>query len=559
MIRAAILTVLLAGCAASRKDAMTAREELRRLCEDYWEASLRNNPTWATYLGDFRYNDRLDDLSEAGRDRELAEAKGFLARLGGIDLGALQEGDRVTADVLRLSLEQLIEGHGHRLWEWSVDQLSGPQANFPQLMNYHPHDDESGLVARFRAFPAYMDQYLDNLRAGVRGGRTAMRGAVERVIGQLKELLAVPPEKSVFAAREAFVPAVRESVYPACRKMLEYLESEYLPKSRERDVGIWALPGGAEAYRFLARRHTSTDASPEEIHRTGLEELRRIREEMVRIGGEDLKAFVEKLKADPKSFYVTRGEVLEGARRHLERAEAKLPQAFRRLPRAGCEVKAIEEYREKDAVGAYYYPPDDKGTRKGIFYANTYEPSTRPRFTMPALAFHEAVPGHHLQIALAMELEDLPKFRRHAGFTAYVEGWALYAERLADELGLYEDDLARFGMLTYQAWRAARLVVDTGIHHLRWTRRQAIDFFAENVALSEGEVVNEIDRYIIWPGQALAYTVGKIEIMSQRDGARRALGPRFDLAEFHDVVLRNGAVPLSTLRRLVGEWVAYKK
>ncbi len=246
----------------------------------------------------------------------------------------------------------------------------------------------------------------------------------------------------------------------------------------------------------------------------------------------------------------------ECARRALYRAAGALPKAFRRLPRTACEVKEIEAYRAKDAPGAYYYPPDEKFTRKGIFYANTHEPGTRPRFTMPALAFHEAVPGHHLQIALAMELEDLPKFRRHGGFTAFVEGWALYSERLADEMGLYADDLARFGMLTYQAWRAARLVVDTGLHALRWTRQQAIDFFTENVALSEGEAVTEIDRYIIWPGQALAYMTGQIEILALRAEAREKLGARFDLAGFHDAVLRNGAVPLSTLRAAVRGWIA---
>jgi uncharacterized protein (DUF885 family) len=535
---------------------MNASIRLRELCDDYWEASLRNNPTWATYLGDFRYNDRLSDLSDAGRSRRRAEAEGFLERLKGIALAELPEGDRVTADILRLQLELSIEEPGHKLWQWAVDPLSGPQAEFPQIMNYHPLDDEARLVARFRAFPAHIDQYLDNLRAGGREERTAMRPAVERVIGQLRGLLAVPPEASPFAARPAFIPAAREAVYPAFRKMLEYLEGEYLPKSRERDVGIWALPGGAEAYGFLIRQHVSAGAAPEEIHRVGLEELRQIHEEMRQIAGDDVRAFSERLKKDLRSFYSTGEEILEGARRELDRAAAALPKVFRRLPRAGCEVKAIETYREKDAPGAYYYPPDEKLTRKGIFYANTYEPGTRPRFTMPALAFHEAVPGHHLQITLAMEMGDLPKFRRHAGFTAFVEGWALYAERLADEMGLYEDDLARFGMLTYQAWRAARLVVDTGIHALRWTREQAIGFFVENVALSEGEVVTEIDRYIVWPGQALAYTMGQREILALRAEARKARGARFDLGEFHDALLRNGALPLPTLRRLVREWIA---
>ncbi len=537
---------------------MDHADELRRLGDDYWEAQMRNFPTSATYLGDFRYNDRLTDLSAAGRERRRAEAEGFLARLGTIESGLVGESDRVTADVLRRLLSQSLEEERHKFHQWAVDQMDGPQADFPQLMNFHPLSDEAGLQSRFRAFPAYIDQYLDNLREGVREGRTAMRAAVERVIGQLRAMLAQPEEKSPFAAKASLVPGVRESVYPAYRKMLAYLEGEYLPRSREREVGLWALPGGAEAYRFRIRLHTTLDHSPEELHRVGLEELRSIQEEMRGIAKGDLKAFMERLRSDPRNFFASREEVLEAARRELAKASAKLPGYFRRLPRTECEVKPIEDYRERDAVAAFYYAPDEKLSRKGIFYANTYEPASRPRFNMPALAVHEAVPGHHLQIALAMEVEGLPRFRRQAHFTAFIEGWGLYSERLGDEMGLYEDELSRFGMLTYQAWRACRLVVDTGLHALRWTRRQGIDFFMENVALTEGEVVNEVDRYIIWPGQALAYMVGKREIMALREEARRALGTRFDVREFHDIVLRNGAIPLSTLRTLVGDWVRSK-
>jgi prolyl oligopeptidase len=535
---------------------MTASEELARLGDDYWEWTLRETPTYATYLGDFRYNDRLSDISESGRDRRRSDARAFLARLGRIDQAGLPEVDRVTADILRLQLEQGMEEERHKFWQWEVDQMNGPQADFPQLMNFHPLSDEAGLLARFRAFPAYIDQYLENLRAGLGEGRAAMRPAVERVIGQLEGLLSAPEEKSPFAARPAFLPAIRDSLYPAYRKMLDFLRGEYLGKARTRDVGLWALPGGAEAYRFRIRLHTTTDLAAEEIHRIGLEELRSIQEEMRKIARGDLRAFMEKLKGDPRNFFASREEILAAARRELEKATARLPAWFGRLPRNACEVKAIEDYREKDAVAAFYYPPDEKLTRKGIFYANTYEPASRPRFNMPALAAHEAVPGHHLQIALAYEIEGLPRFRRQAAFTAFVEGWGLYSERLGDEMGLYEDDLSRFGMLTYQAWRACRLAVDTGLHALRWTREQAIGFFMENVALTETEVLNEVDRYIIWPGQALAYMIGKREILALREEARKALGARFDIRAFHDVVLRNGAVPLTTLRALVTAWAA---
>jgi len=550
----AFVTLLLVGCQSPGKDPMSAAQDLRSISDDCWEATLRENPTYATYLGDFRFNDRLSDLSEAGRRRRHDLNEGFLARLKKVDVSALSENDCVSADILRLQLEQSLEEEQHRFWQWDVDQMGGPQADFPQLVNFHPHSDEKGLEARYRAFGLYMDQYLDNLKAGVREHRVAMRAAVERVIGQLDGLLATPEDRSPLAVRPSLVPAIRESVYPAFRRMQRYLKDEYLPKSRATDVGLWALPGGAEAYRYRIRLHTTTTLSAEEIHRIGLEELRSIQDEMRAIAKGDLHAFLDTLKKDPKNFFSSREDLLETARREVRKAEAKLPEWFKRLPKTACEVKAIEDYREKDSVAAFYYQPDEKLTRKGIFYANTYDATSRPRFNMPALAVHEAVPGHHLQIALALEIEGLPRFRRQAGFTAFIEGWGLYSERLGDEMGLYEDDLSRFGMLTYQAWRACRLVVDTGLHAMKWTREQAIAFFKENLALTDTEVLNEVDRYIIWPGQALAYMIGKREILALREEARKAMGPRFDIKEFHDVVLRNGAVPLTTLRRLVHEW-----
>jgi prolyl oligopeptidase len=558
MRRAAAFLLLALGCQGSGKESMTALRELQTICDESWEATLRENPTYATYLGDYRYNDRLADISAAGRARRRALHEAYLARLKALDLGSLDENDRVTADILRLQLEQSLEEDRHKFWQWEVDQMGGPQAEFPQLVNFHPLADLKGLESRYRAFSTWMDQYLDNLRDGAREGRLAMRVAVERVIGQLRGLLGTPEEKSPFAARAELVPSIRESVYPAFRKMLAYLESDYLAKSRARDVGLWALPGGKDAYTFRIRLHTTTDLTAEEIHRIGLEELRSIQSEMRTIAKGDLRPFMERIKKDPKNFFASREELLDSARRELAKASAKLPAWFKRLPKNECEVKPIEAYRERDCVAAFYYQPDEKLTRKGIFYANTFDAASRPRFNMPALAIHEAVPGHHLQIALALEIEGLPRFRRQAGFTAFVEGWGLYSERLGDEMGLYEDDLSRFGMLTYQAWRACRLVVDTGLHAMKWSRQQAIDFFMENVALTETEVLNEVDRYIIWPGQALAYMVGKREILALREEARKAMGRRFDIKDFHDVVLRNGAIPLTTLRRLVREWAGIR-
>lgn len=531
-----------------------ASRELHALSDEYWEATLRENPTYATYLGEFRYNDRLADISERGRSSRRQMHLGFQSRLLALGRSALAEHDRVTADILRLQIEQALEEDRHKFWQWDVDQMNGPQADFPQLLNYHPHSDLAGLDARFRAFPAFIDQYLENLREGLRDGRVAMRVAVERVIGQLRGLLGTPPEQSPFAVRLELVAAIREAVYPAYGRMLRFLEEEYLSRARTQDVGLWALPGGPEAYAFRIRLHTTTAFGAQEIHDMGLEELSSIQGEMRQIAGGDLGPFVERLRKDAASHFASREEVLESARREVAKATLRLPSWFRRLPKTPCEVKAIEKYRERDSVAAFYYPPDEKLTRAGIFYANTYDPTSRPRANMPALAVHEAVPGHHLQIALALEIEGLPRFRRQASFTAFVEGWGLYSERLGDEMGLYEDDRARFGMLTYQAWRACRLVVDTGIHALRWSRDEAIAFFQKNLALGQTELLNEVDRYIIWPGQALAYMVGKREISALRERAKSAPGNRFDIREFHDVVLRNGAIPLGTLRGIVEEW-----
>ena len=536
---------------------MAASAALAQLAESYWEDLLREVPTYATFVGDTRYNDRLSDLSDAGRARWKSIVETHLAALAVIDRAALPEVDKVSHDILKLRLENDLEEQSHKFWQWNVDQMGGPQADFPQLMNFHPLSDEAGLIARFKAVPTYIAQYLDGLRAGVREGRLATRKTVERVIGQLQQMLATPVETSAFAAKPVFVPAARDHVYPAFRTMLAYLETEYLPKARTTDVGLWALPGGADAYRFKIRDHTTTELTAEEIHRIGLEELKGIHAEMRAIAKtDDLKGYLEKLKKDPKNFFASREDLLETARRDYETCRAALPKAFGRLPKNECEVRAIEDYREKDSVSAFYYPPDEKQTRKGIYYANTYGAETRPRFNMRALTVHEAVPGHHLQIALAMEIEGLPRWRRQASFTAFIEGWGLYSERLADEMGLYEDDLQRFGMLTYQAWRACRLVVDTGLHALQWTRQQAVDFFTENIALSEQEVLNEVDRYIMWPGQALAYMIGKREIFAVREEAKKTMGARFDLRAFHDVVLRNGAVPLPTLRALVRDWAS---
>jgi len=545
-------------------------DALRALAAEYWEGVLRRNPTTATFFGDYRYNDRLPDIGPDGRaeeQRDLQELSGKLANLEQTHSVFETLEDRITAHMLRLSVDAGLDAHRLRLDEMAVDQMDGPQVWLPELLSWHPTDTQEHveqLIARYRAFPRFMDQYLDNLRDGIRDGRTSPTIAVERVIAQLEALQATPVEESpLVASGDTAKPelgrVVREDIMPAYERMHAFMV-DYLQHQARREPGIWSVTDGAEIYALLARQHTTTELTPDELHAIGQEELESIHAEMRGVMRElgdqrsSIRAFTEALTRDPSNLPTSREEILQTSEDLLAQARAALPRAFGKLPTIPCVVKPIEEFRERDAPAAYYFQPTSDGSRPGTFYVNTFEPSARPRHTLPALAFHEGVPGHHLQIALAQEAQDLPAFRRlSAGWlaTAFVEGWALYTERLADELGLYPDARARFGMLGYQAWRACRLVVDTGMHHQHWSRQRAIEFFFDNVGLTERETMNEVDRYIVWPGQALAYKIGQREIERTRAELEQQQGEQFDLRAFHDALLGHAAVPLTTLRLVV--------
>lgn len=540
-------------------------EALRVLAHDYWEGALRRNPILATFYGDYRYNSLLPDLGPNGRADEEAFLRSVQSRLAAIDASALDTEDRISHDMLDIAVRAGLDALRLRLDEMAVDQMDGPQVWLQELLNWHPIDTPEhvqDLIERYSAFGRLMADYLDALRDGIRDRRTAPTIAVERVIGQLHALLDSPPSASAMAAPlhehalfERTVGVLTEVVYPAFEQMLEFLE-DYLPNHARSEPGVWAVTDGPEIYALLARQHTTTELTPDELHRIGRADLERIHAEMRAImrargaGETSIRAFTEQLTRDPNNLPTSREEIVRVAEQLLAQAQAALPRAFGHLPELPIVVKAIEDFRERDAPPAFYFQGSADSSRPATFYINTFEPSVRPKHTLPALAFHEGVPGHHLQIAIAQETEALPAFRRmSAGWlaNAFVEGWALYTERLADELGLYADDLARYGMLGYQAWRACRLVVDTGMHHLRWSRQQAIDFFFDNVGLTERETVNEVDRYIVWPGQALSYKIGQRQIEAVRSKRQAALGERFDLRAFHDELLRHAAVPLSTL------------
>jgi uncharacterized protein (DUF885 family) len=539
---------------------------LLQLAADYWEGVLRRNPILATFYADYRYNAQLPNLGPTGRMEEEAALREVQRRLSEMDGEPSSTEDRITHNMLEIAVTAGLDALRLRLDEMAVDQMDGPQVWLQEMLNWHPVDTSEhvqDLIERYSGFAALMNDYLDALRDGIRDGRTAPVIAVERVLEQLRALLSTAPDASPMLlplrsnqAFEQAVGVVRDRVYPAFVRMREFLE-DYLSNHARHEPGVWAVRDGAEIYALLVRQHTTTDLSPDELHQIGRDDLQQIHAEMRAIirarGGGDtpIRAFTEQLTRDPRNLPSTREELIQISEQLLATAQAALPRAFGHLPELPIVVKPIEEFRERDAPPAFYFQGSAEAGRPGTFYVNTFEPSMRPRHTLPALAFHEGVPGHHLQVGLAQETTDLPAFRRlSAGWlaNAFVEGWALYTERLADELGLYTDELARYGMLGYQAWRACRLVVDTGMHHLRWSRQQAIEFLFENVGLTERETVNEVDRYIVWPGQALAYKVGQREIEAVRAAQQARLGEKFDLRAFHDELLRHAAVPLSTLR-----------
>ena len=546
------------------------------LAHRFWEGILELNPTTATFYGDSRYADRLEDPSPAGRARTREHMERTAAAAAAISVEALSTEERITRDMLQVIGELGVEEDDHGLHQLRVvDQMGGPQQLLPQLTAFQPVDTPERLeafIGRLHAYPAYMAANTDILREALGSGLTAPSIVTERVIAQLERMLAIPIDAAIVpgsvqgasdADREQIRDVVRDVVYPADAAFLEALQGDYRHASRE-EPGIWSAPNGEAIYRTAIRSWTTLEMDPEEIHRIGLEELESIEDERRAIAraagfGDDMAAYRASLGTMPGNTPATKDELVQRAREDIDRAMAEAPRYFGVLPKAGLEVRPVEEYKEKDAPFAYYYPPSANGDRDGIYYANGYDLESRSYTKLASTTYHEAAPGHHFQIALEMENPDLITFRRLGSRMvggAYVEGWGLYSERLADEMGLYRSEAERFGMLDAQAWRAARLVVDTGLHAKRWERQRSIDFLRNDAGLSETDSVIETDRYICWPGQALTYMLGKRQIQDLRRQIEERDGSRFDLREFHDQVLGHGSLPLATLARELPTWVA---
>jgi uncharacterized protein (DUF885 family) len=558
---------------------------LRSVLADHWEYTMRWSPTWATTLGDHRYDDRLAPRDAASIASAQAEHDAILARVVALDAGQLGEVDRVTALLLRGKLEAEHAMYECKFHEWNVDSANSSEFGaLSYLVESHTvtsPQDAANLIARMGQGARQVDDVIANLEIGLADGRVASGEKLRRAIDQLDHELAKPVEDWAMVApawgkppapdpwpageRERQLRALHDvvaaQVKPAFERLRTFLRDTLLPRARGDKEGLVGVPGGDACYRASILYHVGLPKTPEELHALGRAEIARTDREIAALGksvlgAPDLAATIARLRTDRALYFTSRDELYAAAGKALDRAKAAMPRFFSVLPRTDCVMRETPAYEAPYSTIAYYRQPHYDGTKPGEYFINTYKPETRPRFELEALTWHESIPGHHLQIALSQELGELPIFRKLDGSTAFVEGWALYTERLAEEMELYTSDLDRLGKLSYDAWRGSRLVVDTGIHALGWTRAQAEAYMREHTALTDVNIGNEVDRYIGWPGQALAYKVGQLEILKLRGEAEAALGARFDLKAFHAVVLGAGAVTLPVLDDRVRAWMA---
>ena len=552
--------------------------ELTAIIDDHWQWTLTQYPERRLEYGDRSGNDQWTDMSlEAFKRRNEDEGR-FVQRLEQIEPATLSADAQVNRAMLLRQLRDNLTEYEDGLHLIALDMRSGPQHRHSMIdtlpmVSAQDHED---WLNRLRGLPEQLTQYQALLSEGISRDRTQAQIVMSRVPSQIANLITEQPNDSPFYRAFATMPeeigsdtraslqsaaatVISEQINPALRELLEFLESDYLPAARP--PGIGALPGGKQVYSRLAQHFTTTELTPDEIHEIGLREVARIRGEMktvidtVGFDG-DIAAFNEFLRTDPQFYYETPEALLEGYQAVSKRLDPGLVNLFGKLPRAPYGVRPIPDEQAPDTTTAYYMRPAIDGSRPGWYYVNLYQPEVRPKFEMEVLSVHESVPGHHLQIALAQELTGLPEFRRNGGFTAFIEGWGLYSERLGYDMGLYTDPYSRYGQLVYDMWRAVRLVVDTGIHYFGWSRQRAIDYFLDNAAKSEADIINEIDRYIGWPGQALAYKIGQLKMLELRSKAEAALGDRYDIRGFHDHMLGAGALPLDILEARMDAWLA---
>jgi uncharacterized protein (DUF885 family) len=576
--QAAIILLVLLAPAVRAEEAPS--ERLTKLFDESWQFALREDPLLATHAGGARYNDRLPRETLGDQQRRLAAQRQFLARLLAIPRDRLARAEQMNYDIFaRLKRDEISE-YEFQSHLMPITNRSGFHISFPDLPLEVPLvtlRDYENYTARLRGFSQLVDDNIELMREGVKQGLTLPSVVLVDADKAIAPHIVDDPTRSLLYKPFAELPAsfgasdrerlaadarkaIAESIVPGYRKLLAFISDEYLPACREQ-VGASALPRGREFYAYRVRHFTTLDITPQQVHDTGLSEVRRIKAEMqeiikrVKFEG-DFQAFVEFLRSDPRFYVDTPERLLQEVSLVLKRMDGELPKLFKTLPRAPYGIREIPEFIAPRTTTAYYMPSAGDGSRAGFYYVNTHNLKSRPLFEIEALSLHEAVPGHHIQIALQQELSGLPEFRRFSHATAFVEGWGLYAERLGLEVGFYQDPYRDFGRLSYEMWRACRLVVDTGMHSLGWTRAQAIAFMADNTALTLHNITAEVDRYISWPGQATAYKIGELKIRELRRLAEVKLGSKFDVRRFHEVVLGGGAVPLDVLEENVKLYLA---
>ncbi len=576
----AIALTLCAGKPASDLD--SRRKALGDLLHEQWEYNLRTSPEFASIIGDKRYNDKLSDFSQAAIDRDLKATADFLKRFEAIDSTGFPVQEQLNKELMVRQLRIGMEGSRFKDWEMPVLQNSGIHIDAPQLvsmLSFETVKDYEDYLSRLHQMPRAFSETTIQMRNGLKDGLMPPAFLLPKIARQCDELVATKLEDSPFAQpvskfpatfseadkkrlKEGILKAISEEVLPAYRTFAEFVRKEYAPKGRAHE-GLWSLPQGESRYAFRVKSSTTTDMSAEQIHQLGLSEVARIEGQMLgvakKLGFKDLKSFNESIQKNPALHPKSRQEILDLYTKYTDQMYAKLPQLFGRLPKGKVTVMAVEEFREKEASGAAYNQGTPDGSRPGHVMVNTGDFANRLTISIETTALHEGVPGHHMQIAIGQELPELPPFRQQGNYTAYAEGWALYSERLGEEVGFYTDPYSYYGHLQDEMLRAIRLVVDTGLHYKKWTRQQVVDFFHNHSGIEEVEVQSETDRYIVWPGQALGYKVGQLKILELRDYAKKELGAKFDIRGFHDEVLGAGALPMDVLERRIKTWVAAQK
>jgi len=564
-----------------QSDLESRRKALDSLLAEQWEYNLRTNPLFASILGDKRWNDKVDDFSQEFIDRDLQETQKFLVRFQAIDTAGFPEQEALNKALMVRDLQMSLERARFKAWEMPVAQNNGIQIDLPQyvsVLSFQSVKDYEDYIARLKAWPVLFDQTMVQMRKGMAAGRMPPRFLLEKVVDQANGIATQQPEKSPFAhpffdfpktmpeadqkrLREQGIAAIHDSMLPAYAKFTKFVRDEYAPMGRT-EPGVWALPDGDAFYAFRVKESTTTNLTPEEIHQLGLAQVKEIEARMTavatQLGYKDRKSFNAAMAQDPKLHAHSRQEILDLYRKYIDQMNPKLPDLFGRLPKAKLEVMPVEEFREKEASAASYVQGTPDGSRPGHVMVNTSDFQKRNLWDIETTAYHEGVPGHHMQIAIAQELPGLPPFRQQEYYTAYTEGWALYSERLGKELGFYQDPYSYYGHLGDDMLRAIRLVVDTGLHYKHWTRQQVVDYFHEYSAEDEPDIQSETDRYIAWPGQALGYKIGQLQILKLRQYAKDQLGDKFDIRGFHDEVLSGGALPMDILETRIHQWVAVK-